>query len=284
MDRRAFLAGMGALGATPAIGLTPTQHAVLLGQGGSFLPQALALFARFTTPPTLLRKTQINTLIGSLISAGVWGKLDGLYLMAAADSQAARLNWVQNAYNLIPVNSPAFTADRGYAGDGSTSYLNTNFVPATAGGHYAQDSAHLLVVDRTARAANNFAQLGCIDAVSSHIRTRLTGDFFLGNVNEATNAVITNTNSDGRFITNRVDASTVRLYRNGSLLGTASVASNGLNTHSFFICGVSSASGTLFLPSSDQLSCAGFGASLSPSEAAAYDAALSTYLSAVGAN
>ena len=35
---------------------------------------------------------EIKTLVDSLKSAGVWAKLDALYLLAAHDAQAARLN------------------------------------------------------------------------------------------------------------------------------------------------------------------------------------------------
>lgn len=71
--------------------------------------------------------------------------LDLVYGFAAADQDAALKNWVAptGSYNAIAVNSPTFTADGGYTGDGSTSYLRTNFTPSTAGGQFAQNSAHL---------------------------------------------------------------------------------------------------------------------------------------------
>ena len=59
-----------------------------LGNGG-FSPQALALFARMSTPPTGARKVAINRLYNDLISAGTLSKMDALYVFAAADSQAA---------------------------------------------------------------------------------------------------------------------------------------------------------------------------------------------------
>ena len=92
-----------------------------VGRGVSFLPETEALVARLTTPPTLERKERVNTLISSLIDAGVWAKLDCLWGMAAADAQAARQNWSQDAHDLTTVNSPTFTADRGYRGNGTTS-------------------------------------------------------------------------------------------------------------------------------------------------------------------
>lgn len=86
-------------------------------------PAAVAFFARLTTQPTDARKGLYNTLIKDLKAASVWAKLDALYILAAADAQAARQNLVADAYNLTAVGSPAFTADRGYAGDAAGAYL-----------------------------------------------------------------------------------------------------------------------------------------------------------------
>lgn len=120
------------------------------GGGVAFLPQSLALFARFTTPPTLTRMVQINTLIGSLISGGVWTKFDAFYMLAAADAQSSLLNWVSTSYNLTAVSSPTFAADRGYTGNGTTSYLDTGFNPTTAPSpKFTQNSAHLGLWSRT---------------------------------------------------------------------------------------------------------------------------------------
>ncbi|WP_336802535.1 hypothetical protein, partial [Kaistia sp. MMO-174] len=73
-------------------------------------------FARLTNQPTTARKKLYNDLIVSLKTAGVWAKLDALYVLAAADAQAARQNLVANAYNISASGSPVFTADRGYTG------------------------------------------------------------------------------------------------------------------------------------------------------------------------
>jgi hypothetical protein len=112
--------------------------------GPTYSAEATALFARMTTPPSSGRKTTIDTLIVALKAAGVWTKMDGLIVSAAADSQAARLNWVQNLYNDTAINSPTFTADRGYTGDGATSYLDSGFDPTTAPSpKLTQNSAHI---------------------------------------------------------------------------------------------------------------------------------------------
>ena len=118
-------------------------------------------FSPFTTPPDPTRKALINTLVKSLKAAGVWTKLDALYLFAAADAQAARRNWIQDLYNATAVSSPTFAADRGYTGDGAAAYLDTGFNPSTASSpKLTQNSAHASAWDRTSRAADGTNILG----------------------------------------------------------------------------------------------------------------------------
>lgn len=107
-----------------------------------YLAQAKALFARMTVPPSNARKSLINQTISALLSAGVWQKLDALYVMAAHDAQAARLNWIADQYNLTAVNSPTFTTDSGYTGNGTNAYLSTGMVASTlnASGKMKQNS------------------------------------------------------------------------------------------------------------------------------------------------
>ncbi|MCJ8143876.1 hypothetical protein MKI84_13205 [Ancylobacter sp. A5.8] len=110
--------------------------------GGAVLPEAQALAARMSTAPTTERLRLVSALIGALKAGGVWPKLDALYILAAHDEPASRLNWAQDAYELTAVNSPTFTLDRGWQGDGATSRLASGFLP-TGGGKMTATSAHL---------------------------------------------------------------------------------------------------------------------------------------------
>jgi hypothetical protein len=115
--------------------------------GGTCDPAAVTLFNAMSTNPSPARQILINNAIVSLKAAGIWSECDLLYVLAAADSQAASLNWVNPAgsFNLTSTNSPSFTADMGYAGDGSTSYLSTGWAPSTNGVNYTQNNASLFL-------------------------------------------------------------------------------------------------------------------------------------------
>lgn len=258
--------------------------------GSAFEAEATSLFARFTTPPTDARKLVINQLIVDLKSAGVWAKLDALYILAAADAQAARRNWITDALNAVATSSPTFTADRGYAGNGTSSYLNTGFVPSTAGGLFSQNSGHISAWSLTSRAANISCLMGATtgsgggSAPYVNIFTRFTGDLAYFTVNsQGLETGISNTATAGLFVASRTGSAASQGYRNGSALGAASsVASTGRSNNAIALLGRLSSDG-IQLPTSDQIAMASIGSGLDATDAANFHSAVETYLQAVGA-
>jgi hypothetical protein len=119
---------------------TALLEAVLDSQGVD--PDAEALIARFTTRPNLRARILIRTAISGLKAAGIWAKLDCLWLLGT-DSIDAAMNWVSPNYTLTTFGGEVYVPGQGYDGDGSTAHLNTGFNPTTAGGKYAQDSASI---------------------------------------------------------------------------------------------------------------------------------------------
>jgi hypothetical protein len=253
---------------------------------GGFEAEAAKLFARFTTAPTGARKTLINNLIRSLKQAGIWSKLDAFYVMAAADAQAAQRNWIADAYNLTPTNSPTFTADQGYQGNGTSSYLATGFTPSSAPSpKLVQNSASLGVWSRT-NIAQDSTDIGAKGSGTQDctILIRTAGGLFLnrvdvsaGNGNNPANG-----SSLGLFVGVRSDATTLSNYANGSLLTSGTVASNVVATLAFNI-GARNDNGTFGSYSTKQYASAFYGAALTAADVAALNTALNTYLTAVGA-
>lgn len=244
----------------------------------SYSSEATALFARMSSQPNSARKTIIDNLVVSLISAGVWAKLDALYLFAASDSQAALLNWVSTNYNATAQNSPTFTADRGFTGDGLSSYISSNFNPATASSpKFVQDSAHVAAYSRTSGAVAQAADIGQEGSGNVRVAFRLTADATNVRLNSASGASGINSDGSGNFIANRASASSQALYRNSVSIGSSTDTSSSVVS-----------SNVTFLRrytyySTRQLASASIGSALSSDERAAYDAAIQNYMTAVGA-
>lgn len=245
---------------------------------GLYVDASEAIFAEFTTPPSVTNKVNINRLVVTLQSASIWDNLDLLYVLAAADSQAALINWKNpGTKTLSAVNSPTFTAYAGYAGNGTTSRLNTAWTPSTEAVKYTLNNASVWVWSRTNSQAA-VADIGSVGAGTDtcQIRIRTAANVALFGVNSATSSVA-NTSSSGLFGSQRRASNDLRLFVNGVQTAGVSLASGSLPSLAQWICGGDS---THF--SARQLSFAAWGASLSGTEASFY-AAVSAYMQAVGA-
>lgn len=236
--------------------------------------EAKALVARMSVAPSKERKALIDTLVGSLKTAGVWAKLDALYVLAAHDAQAARLNWTSSNYSLTANGTLTFTGDRGYASDGTTGYLAPGVAP-NALSKFTLNSAHVGVWSRTDAVGNN--DIGAASTLALNTWSA-TGNSIRGVINEGTFETYGAVGSSlGHFTYNRPDGSTKQAYRNGILVtsGARAVTSVTGNPIEIFRFGGSY--------STRQLAATHFGGTLTADEHAALYAALLAFLQGVGA-
>ena len=179
--------------------------------------EANAYFARLATKPTPQRRDAYQFLIGSLVGAGVWAKLDALWVLAAADAATAAVNLKSSSYALSLVSTPTFTADRGYTGNGSSTALSTGYNPGAGGTLYAQDSASLFGWSLTAGQVGAFnannSMMGVAGGVSdSFIYPRDTSDTYRARVNQTGSIGLTVTNALGFFVATRTAAAAGATY------------------------------------------------------------------------
>lgn len=243
------------------------------------------MFARFTTPPDATRKGLINAMIVALKAGGVWSKLDFLHVYAAADSQAARQNWKGDFANATAVGGPTFTADRGYAGNGSSSYLDLGYNPGDGGAWGFQlNNCHQGVVSRTDVTGTQFdiGARGSSTASQTCMGARLSGDLLSSRLNSDANVTVANASSIGHFVQRRSSSTQVEAYRNGLSLGASTLGTTSFGNRNWFGCAVQTASSpSLF--STRQYAAMHGGADLTGVEVAALYTALSNYLTAIGA-
>ena len=83
-----------------------------------------------------------NEIIVELKNNSIWDKLDLFYLFKTdGDNDFATLNWVDpSSYKITEVNSPTFTTNVGFMGNGTNAYLNTGW-DATIGPNFIQTGA-----------------------------------------------------------------------------------------------------------------------------------------------
>jgi hypothetical protein len=93
------------------------------------------------TLPSAGQQTLQNQLVVDLKSAGIWSKLDTFAVFATdGDSDFALIDWIRLT-QYTAVNSPTFTTNEGFMGNGTSSYVDTNFNPSTSGVNYTLNDA-----------------------------------------------------------------------------------------------------------------------------------------------
>lgn len=249
--------------------------------GTPYLPAANLVFQSFTTPPTAARKSAINALIADLISAGVWTLIDIFYIIAAADSQAARINWkTPGTYTLsIGAGSPTFAADRGYTGDGTASYLSTGFDPSVNGVNYVLNTAFIGAWARAQQAAstNLVGRLGATQAMGINARS-VTNNCAVQLNGAATTLSVAMSTAIGFTVAERSSSSARAIYKNGLSVATDAQAASGPTTSAIILL---ANNGTSF--STNEIAAFAAGGSLGAAGQLALYTALARYMAFVGA-
>lgn len=250
----------------------------------SYTAEATAYFAAMSVQPSGARKSTLDTLISSLKSSGVWAKLDWLSVMAAHDAQAARLNAVNPAQAMTAVNTPTFTTDRGYAGNGTSSYLDTAWNPFTAGGKFAQNDCAMGIWIGTEVSSGAQYDIGNSNAAMC---ARNAGTALI-TAQSASSSTLTlpAATSIGFTSWSRTSSTAGTAYKNGASTGAIATTSTALRNAPLILCGANSSStGTVTAGnfSTRRIQAVAWGSQLSGAEQLALYNALATYMTAVGA-
>jgi hypothetical protein len=241
--------------------------------------QTVNFFARLATKPSNARAAAYDTLIGALVAGGVWAQLDVAYDLAGNDTPTKLTNLVSASFTATAVNSPTFTPNQGVAGNGTSSYLNTNYDPSTAT-NFTRNSAHIAAWNMTSRGAIGKYLCGRYSGTSEILLApHFTGPATYCRLNEGT-AAFADTVSNGFFVASRTTSTLDTGYLNGASFGTKTNATVAMVSGNIFICGSNNA-GAVFLPTTDQVAFFSAGGGLTSTQVTAYYNAVHAYLQAV---
>lgn len=194
--------------------------------------ESVRFFARLATQPTEARKSKYDAMIRSLVTSGVWSKLDALYAFAATDEATALTNLVQPGYGATAVNSPTFGSDVGYTG-ATLKYVDTNFNPATAvGANYTRDGASLFAWCLTSAAVGGPLIGQKTDAIS-YLYSRYSSNQTFLKINRASAAAFASADGSGFKVATRTASNAEYEYRNGALLQSDTSSSVAPSNNSF---------------------------------------------------
>ena len=100
------------------------------------------------TLPSAGQQVKQNILLNTLISSGVWAKLDTLFVLANdGGASFACINWKNpTGTKATLVNSPTFTSNAGFTGNGTSSYIDTNYNPSGSLNYKLNDASRYIYV------------------------------------------------------------------------------------------------------------------------------------------
>lgn len=191
-------------------------------------------------------------------------EFDRLYIHGLSNEIAAKTSFVNPTSTMITaVNSPTFTPNVGYQGNGSTSYLNSNFTPSTQAVKSTQSSSSIFIYSRTDVAANNI-DIGAIDGSNkSFIYTRYSNGscFYPINISTAVGSPSTSVaNSLGLSVAN-INSTTISLNKNGVQLVSTTITPVAIPSIPFYLLAANNNS-TAVEYSARQISVSGIGSGI----------------------
>lgn len=220
------------------------------------------------------RRTLVDALISGLKSDGVWTKLDRLWLFAAENATSALVD-LKAGVAATAVNSPSFSTNNGYTGNGSSSYIDSNYNPTTNATNFVQNSGCAFGWSNTA-GVDGGGLLGQSSVSIAIVPEYTDSNCYWGintPANESTGGLGDGT---GLWLANRSGASAEQLYRNGSSVATGTVTSQAVQNQNLFALRVAD------IYSARQCCCLGVGGSLNATEQGNLYNRLRTYMTAVG--
>jgi len=247
-----------------------------------FEPETDAIFAAMGTTPDVTRKILIDNLVSGLKTDGIWSKLDFFYILAAHAENSSLLNWINpGTFDATNVSSTAFEVDRGYTGDGSADYLNSNYNPTNNAINYALNSASFGVyvrtdVDETGR------DIGATSTgLYNELLLRTVNNFYIA-LNDGAYDNVANTDSRGFFIASREGANILRGYKDKlQAIDVARVSVNVVDLNFYILCRNNSGPATDF--STKQIAAAFAGGGMTQTQVNNFNDRLKALLTSIGA-
>jgi len=216
-------------------------NAVIGLMGGGFDPDAIAYFNQLTVQPSGAYKSAINTLVKQLKLDGNWQLLDRLWIHATEIQQHARVSLVNpSSTKITEVNSPTFTANQGYTGNGTNMYLNTNYSFLNSSVQFTQNLASIGIYSRTNLLTANKIDFGATTDISggkdTFINPYSSGGSYFYNVNGGVLlSGSANSNTLGMHSALRSASNLLIGYRNGIQQHSSAVSSQTMTSLNAFV-------------------------------------------------
>lgn len=226
----------------PGIGLGISK--AIKGSGLNYEPELVTYITGLNTPLSTVQKVRLNTLIRSLKSglaiSALSDAFDVMYILGGETAESSLKNLAKNAHHGTAVNSPAFVAFEGFTGNGTTSYIKTNYNPSSQGVAYTLNSASIGVYSRTdidGALVSIGARVTFGDDMAYLVLRSANALFHPINQDSTTDISVENTSSTGLYVTTRTSSIGTNVYKNKSPLNPSFQISSTIPNLEMYCCG-----------------------------------------------
>lgn len=232
------------------------------------------------------RRMLVSNFIRAEKASGAWALTDD-YWGLWAENEAQALTSLKQLRLASAVAAPTFTADAGYAFNGTTQYLNTGFIPSTHGVNCTGTNQRIGVYERTNVSATGFG-MATLDAAARVLGVNnRNGLVATGRVNAA-NVDFTLGVADSRglkAVSRASGGTTVKMFDRGVKLtdGTATSPGSAAPTRAIYVAAFNNV-GTAASFRAASIGFAVVGGPLSDAQELAQYEAVQAWATAVGAN
>ena len=203
-------------------------HGFLASSIGQFDADAVAFFTRVTAAGGTLSATEqtaINQLVLDLKANSLWTPMKAIYPMVGASASACAQNLKSSSFTGTFTSGWTF-ASTGVTPNGTSAYMNTNFIPSTDYTSNTNFGLFLYTSSTTARIGErDFAIFTSNSLPSINLTSKDTvsskADLFDWTT---TRISVSGYNVEGFYIGSRTASNVAKLYRNGTSIGTTSIS------------------------------------------------------------
>src|SRR5690606_29926553 len=191
--------------------------------------------------PTLAQQVKQNQFVLDLKAAGIWTQLDLLYVFATdGDRDFAKINWIDpGSFTATEHNTPSFTVNEGFTGNGSNAYLDTGWDSSNNGDNFQEEECSWFFYCNNNISNNSQNPFGLHEDTTAGANRII---FNTGGLNidvSQINSAGFQTSFDGTngfFHCRRVSDNDVRLFKNGTQAGFSNaIGTNGLSPLDWYV-------------------------------------------------
>lgn len=255
--------------------------------------EALAYFASLSTTLSDSQKININDFVidlkDSLSVENLATVFSWFNLLANETAEAALKNvFIPASYTTTTSGTITFEAFRGYTGNASNGYLNSNFTPSLDTTVAGLNDASFGIYFRAATDKGSIEAHGAYSTAGVSKRTQLDrpnggSDYYDIAINSALTGVASTDEISGMFIASRVASNNIKIFANSTQKHSATTVTSGLVDQVINVCASMYDWGGRFGYENDQVAVCFYGRGLTGTEVRKVTNCVERYLDSIGA-